>query len=542
MSFERHPARHHGHTTKHHTTKYHGKNIKHEGKNARQRSTNNNAHRLAQVARAANTPASTQPSPIAAPCATPKVYQRLLAQHHAVQATPAITCTYFEKNICRSCTWLEQPYSEQLSAKAASARETLTPFCETSYVWHEPWASLPESFRNKVKLAVTGTIRRPNLGILTDPRTGAGADLRHCPLPTLGIRQAIGALGAFIRRAQLQPYNVRTDQGVLKYVLLTESANGDLMVRFVVRRRGAQGAIFKYYEDLRARLPMMRVCSVNVQPEHTAIIEGSEEILVSRERMLPMPLAIQDLPSSQADSKDQNQQPVSAQHSLSAPRDLNLLLTPGAFFQTNTAGAQVMYRCAQEWLGAAIDAHTGTAHEDSSSPFTVWELYSGVGGFGLALARNSHVLVTGIETSQPAVDAANEAARRAHVADRAVFIQADAHEWVQRQQAEQEKQTQQADQPQRTKQAAQQETKQASMPDAVVVNPPRRGIGHEMAAWLQESGVSHILYSSCNVATLARDLEQMPAYSITQARVIDMFPHTPHFETVVLLKRAANLA
>ena len=201
-----------------------------------------------------------------------------------------------------------------------------------------------------------------------------------------------------------------------------------------------------------------------------------------------------------------------------------------------------MYRCAQEWLGAAIDAHTGTAHEDSSSPFTVWELYSGVGGFGLALARNSHVLVTGIETSQPAVDAANEAARRAHVADRAVFIQADAHEWVQRQQAEQEKQTQQADQPQRTKQAAQQETKQASMPDAVVVNPPRRGIGHEMAAWLQESGVSHILYSSCNVATLARDLEQMPAYSITQARVIDMFPHTPHFETVVLLKRAANLA
>jgi 23S rRNA (uracil747-C5)-methyltransferase len=70
-----------------------------------------------------------------------------------------------------------------------------------------------------------------------------------------------------------------------------------------------------------------------------------------------------------------------------------------------------------------------------------------------------------------------------------------------------------------------------------VVNPPRRGIGADLAGWLQESGVRHVVYSSCNAESLARDLALMPPLRPVEARVLDMFPHTTHYEVLVLLTR-----
>src|SRR5699024_11076289 len=73
--------------------------------------------------------------------------------------------------------------------------------------------------------------------------------------------------------------------------------------------------------------------------------------------------------------------------------------------------------------------------------------------------------------------------------------------------------------------------------DLVVVNPPRRGLSAELAGWLEESAVGHVLYSSCNATTLARDLELMPSLRPMAARLFDMFPHTTHDEVMVLLER-----
>jgi 23S rRNA (uracil747-C5)-methyltransferase len=69
------------------------------------------------------------------------------------------------------------------------------------------------------------------------------------------------------------------------------------------------------------------------------------------------------------------------------------------------------------------------------------------------------------------------------------------------------------------------------------VNPPRRGIGPELAEWLEASAVPHVVYSSCNAASLAHDLAGMPSLRVKRARVLDMFPQTKHFEVVTLLER-----
>ena len=76
-------------------------------------------------------------------------------------------------------------------------------------------------------------------------------------------------------------------------------------------------------------------------------------------------------------------------------------------------------------------------------------------------------------------------------------------------------------------------------PDVVVVDPPRAGIDAKVAQQLAEAAPLRLIYVSCNPATLARDVARLaPAFRLKAARPVDLFPQTPHVETVVLLERA----
>lgn len=172
-----------------------------------------------------------------------------------------------------------------------------------------------------------------------------------------------------------------------------------------------------------------------------------------------------------------------------------LRLRPQSFFQTNTAVAERLYAQVAEWVEAV-------------SPSSVWDLYCGVGGFALHVAAAGRRVV-GVETSTEAVRSARAAAAAAglpHVAFRAGDATAFA-------------------------------LRAKTAPELVIVNPPRRGIGAELSGWLEDSGVRHIVYSSCNPTSLAKDLSRMPSYRIRTGRVLDMFPQTGHLEVAVLLGR-----
>jgi 23S rRNA (uracil747-C5)-methyltransferase len=174
---------------------------------------------------------------------------------------------------------------------------------------------------------------------------------------------------------------------------------------------------------------------------------------------------------------------------------LALHLRPGGFFQTNTLVAAALYRQASDWA-------------DAISPRTVWDLYCGVGGFALHLASPART-VTGVETSVAAIDAAQRTAAESDLPGTR-FLVGDATSYA---------------------------TAAGTAPDLVVVNPPRRGIGTELAAWLDRSDVGHLIYSSCNTDSLVHDLASMPSLRAVSAQVLDMFPHTNHYEVAVLLER-----
>lgn len=143
----------------------------------------------------------------------------------------------------------------------------------------------------------------------------------------------------------------------------------------------------------------------------------------------------------------------------------------------------------------------------------VWDLYAGVGGFGLTLADTARragtpLRVWGMESSPQAITAGNQTVADLGLADTVQFRAGDA-----------------------TRLATAEER-----PDLVVVNPPRRGIGAELASWF-DTHTDHVLYSSCHPKTLAADLEYLPDFTPVRGTVLDMFPQTAHCETLVLLSR-----
>ena len=204
--------------------------------------------------------------------------------------------------------------------------------------------------------------------------------------------------------------------------------------------------------------------SVNLLPEHKAVLEGELEVPLTADETLAMRLD-----------------------------DVVLHLRPGSFFQTNTAIAAGLYRQAREWI-------------DELAPASVWDLYCGVGGFALHVAAPGR-RVLGIEVSAPAIESARLSAAEAGLVD-VTFEVGDATA-----------------------------VGGADAPDAVIVNPPRRGLGAELCATLENSTVQTVVYSSCNAESLARDLAAMPSLRARRIRVFDMFPQTTHYEVMVLLTR-----
>lgn len=206
------------------------------------------------------------------------------------------------------------------------------------------------------------------------------------------------------------------------------------------------------------------------------------------------------LPAHAAVLEGEREIPLTAAEALRMTLNgVDLWLRPQGFFQTNSAIAARLYREAASWLS---DDPAGS----------LWDLYCGVGGFALHASTAEVSRVLGVETSEAAVAGARLSAEAAGADVR--FVAGDATAFAVGSSA-------------------------ADLPDVVVVNPPRRGIGTGLAAWLESSGVPRVLYSSCNVDSLAADLAEMPSLRPVRGRVLDMFPQTPHGEVLVELRRSA---
>lgn len=178
------------------------------------------------------------------------------------------------------------------------------------------------------------------------------------------------------------------------------------------------------------------------------------------------------------------------------------IISPESFFQVNTDQAEKLYDIAQDLFSAL----------PSDGPKTILDIYCGTGSIGLHLSDSASRLI-GLESNPKAIEDARRNATRNHVQNAEFHIgRAEYFDF----------------------------SSLDSTPDVVILDPPRKGCDSKLLTRLAELAPPHIIYISCDPATLARDLSRLTAqgYQAEHVQAIDMFPWTGHVETVALMSRA----
>jgi 23S rRNA (uracil1939-C5)-methyltransferase len=180
--------------------------------------------------------------------------------------------------------------------------------------------------------------------------------------------------------------------------------------------------------------------------------------------------------------------------------ELDLRISPEAFFQTNTEMAELLYEVVVQY--AALEGWE-----------RVYDLYSGIGTIALTLAPRAGEL-WGIELIEEAVADAIATARRNEISG-VQFFAGD------------------------TRLALGELVERAGRPDVLVVDPPRAGLSQKVVRRIVEASPKRIVYVSCNPTTLAPNAAQLveAGWVLRKVRPVDMFPQTHHIECVALLER-----
>lgn len=174
---------------------------------------------------------------------------------------------------------------------------------------------------------------------------------------------------------------------------------------------------------------------------------------------------------------------------------LKFKISPFSFFQTNTFGAERLYSIAREFAGDIADK-------------VVFDLYSGTGTIAQIMATVAKKVVA-IEIVEEAVVKARENAELNGL-NNIEFIAGDVLKEV---------------------------DNLKEKPDVVIIDPPRDGIHPKAINKIIDFNPDTFVYVSCNPVTLVRDLKVFMErrYKAEKVKLMDMFPRTPHVETVVLL-------
>ncbi|MCG9721178.1 23S rRNA (uracil(747)-C(5))-methyltransferase RlmC [Shewanella sp. Isolate7] len=377
-------------------------------------------------------------------------------------------CAYFDANQCLSCRHIETPLNEQVAAKTATLEALLKDLPVAQ--WLPPVVGPESGFRNKAKMVVLGAAHEPMLGLVSP--SGEAVSLCDCSLYPQDMQQLLHRLERFVRQAGIPPYRVDKAKGELKFILLTRSqVRGEYMLRFVMRSQQAIPRIERELPALLAEHSEIKVVSVNLQPVHMAILEGEEEIFLTEATRLEEVFNL-----------------------------VPLYIRPKSFFQTHPEVAAKLYQSAREWTREL-------------APKSIWDLFCGVGGFGLHCA-SKEVALTGIEIEAEAIACAKMSAETLELTN-VRFTALDSTSFAS-------------------------DSRGEDKPDLIIVNPPRRGIGEALCHSLSEFAPKAILYSSCNPKTLAKDLHAISGYRVTKVQLFDMFPHTDHFEVLVMLQRIGD--
>jgi 23S rRNA (uracil1939-C5)-methyltransferase len=394
--------------------------------------------------------------------------------------------------VCGGCALQHLGYQAQLEAKREQVRDCLRRIGGLSDIEVLPTHPSPDQYEYRNKMEYSFSTRwltleevaseeepeRFGLGLHVRRRFNRVVNVSRCHLQSEAASEILALARELSLSSGFPAYSTKTHRGFWRFLVIREGVNtGNRMVHLVTNRVPPGSPEWNEVESVGRALWSrgLHITSLlHGMTESKASVAVCENVrtlageMVIRERLM----------------------------------DLTFEIEPNAFFQTNTRGAERLFTEALE-LGSF-------SPED-----TVWDLYCGVGGFTLPLARRVRSVV-GAEIAPLAVAAAERNARANNI-DNVEFVAGDVR-------------------------TALSEMGSRSRPDVVVVDPPRDGVHPDVIRTILDAGPSRIVYISCNPATLARDLELLVrgGYCPGPVRPVDLFPHTPHVECVTAMSRETS--
>lgn len=445
-----------------------------------------------------------------------------MVQPSAVRTQPR--CQHF--GVCGGCKWQMLPYEEQLRAKQQQVVDQLTRIGHLTLPQVSPimGSARVYEYRNKLDFACASkqwlTTEQLRAGVPFAPAVGfhiTGAFDKVLPIDDCALMPPLNNeirnyIYMYAREHGMTFFDLRQQTGLLRDIVVRCNDCGEWMVivQFHYEQAGDDEAARALLADVADKFPQVvslfyvdnQKCNDTFGDLDLTLYSGQDHILLHMD-------------------------------------DLAFKVGPKSFYQTNTAQARELYGVVRrfalrgvrsEELGvrSGLPAHASNENPAPGRPLLtphsslltpnfplIYDLYTGTGTIANFVARQARHVV-GIEYVPEAIADAKVNSELNNI-DNTEFYAGDMKDVLS------------AD-----------FIAAHGRPDVVITDPPRAGMHPDVIAVLLRAAPQRIVYVSCNPATQARDLALITAagqYEIVAVQPVDMFPHTPHVENVVLLER-----
>ena len=406
-----------------------------------------------------------------------------------VRATPL--CQHF--GICGGCRWQQRRCEEQLKAKQRQVHDQLTRIGKVQLPDFEPIMGSVKTFeyRNKLEFGCCNkrwlTREQVASGFKYDNMNGIGFHITGAFDKILPIEKCwlMDDLHNRIRNNirdyafehGLKFFDLRAQTGLLRDIIIRNSNTGEWMV------------IIQFHYD--------------ESGDETRALELLQHVADS----FPEITALMYVNNQKCNDTIGDQDVIvfkGNDHIYETMEDLKFKVGPKSFYQTNTDQAYHLYCVARNFAQLTGDE-------------TVYDLYTGTGTIANFVAHKAKKVV-GIEYVPEAIEDA-KVNSQVNGIDNTSFFAGDMKDIL-----------------------TDDFIAEHGQPDVIITDPPRAGMHPDVIKVIMNAAPKRIVYVSCNPATQARDLQLLdPLYKVAKVQPVDMFPHTPHVENVVLLEMKSEV-
>ena len=396
-------------------------------------------------------------------------------------------CSHF--GICGGCKWQNLPYAEQLKMKQRQVMDQLSRIGKITLPEPRPilGSVKTKEYRNKLEFGCSNrrwlTREEVALGDSIDNRNAIGFHITGAfdkiyPIEKCWLMHDLhneirNAIRDYALSTEMTFFDLRQQKGLLRDIMIRNSNTGEWMVLIQFH--------FEMEDDENIAKELLQHLADRF-PQSTSLLYVDNQKCND---------TFADLDIHVFRGND---------HIFETMENLRFKVGPKSFYQTNTEQAYHLYSVARELAGL-------TGKE------TVYDLYTGTGTIANFVSRNAKKVI-GIEYVPEAIEDAKVNANINGI-DNTEFFAGDMKDILN-----------------------EEFISIHGKPDVVITDPPRAGMHPDVVQTIINAKPEKIVYVSCNPATQARDLNAMDGqYEVKVVQPVDMFPHTPHVENVVLLEK-----